>query len=424
MFSSILHLITIGIFVYWSVINYGTEKDYYMLNYIQSLSTSALNNVNPNNVGLTRNVINKGEMMLFNDYFINNIKNIDTNKLISMKYKIYNVKEELCLNNFCPSYTNLNKEINPNISVSDISFYGINTVYDATPSKIIDITQNDTIQIQKNTRALMLDVIQFNPELQTTIITRVLHEILATGGIITSIYTDTIYNIYEMKSYIFIVEMVFIGLVVLSFLLNLIKKQFSKSNFVILLFISAIVPLRYFWNLNIHSENYFYLSLLNTSVRICAGTLAILLWMRLFLVVDYVKKFQWFINIFYNVLSDMISFLVVFIITIISMGHFAFMVFPGNYDFRSIQISVISMFKNIFGGLNIDDLSQTNRIFGPIFFVFFYVLVVIVMINVFIAIIVDSYMNVRKDEAKTKEIEMKEQQQKVTPKPKFFHRKE
>ena len=40
-------------------------------------------------------------------------------------------------------------------------------------------------------------------------------------------------------------------------------------------------------------------------------------------------------------------------------------------DFRSFSISLVSLFRGISGGLDVDSLTESNRIFGPLYFVFF-----------------------------------------------------
>ena len=52
------------------------------------------------------------------------------------------------------------------------------------------------------------------------------------------------------------------------------------------------------------------------------------------------------------------------------------------------------------GDFNFDELEQSNRILGPIYFIFYVFFVFFVLLNMFIAIINDTYADVRKDEGR------------------------
>ena len=52
------------------------------------------------------------------------------------------------------------------------------------------------------------------------------------------------------------------------------------------------------------------------------------------------------------------------------------------------------------GDFNFDELERSNRVIGPIYFILYVFFVFFVLVNMFIAIINDTYSDVRKDETR------------------------
>ena len=60
---------------------------------------------------------------------------------------------------------------------------------------------------------------------------------------------------------------------------------------------------------------------------------------------------------------------IVFFIVLHQVAYLFF--FTDVQDFRSFSISLVSLFRGISGGLDVDALTESNRIFGPLYFVSF-----------------------------------------------------
>jgi hypothetical protein len=70
-------------------------------------------------------------------------------------------------------------------------------------------------------------------------------------------------------------------------------------------------------------------------------------------------------------------------------------------EFRSLTFSFVSLFRSIVGEMDYEALQQSSRVFGPLYFIVFQVMVLLILVNVFLAIMNDAYSFVKEEDAKT-----------------------
>ena len=75
-------------------------------------------------------------------------------------------------------------------------------------------------------------------------------------------------------------------------------------------------------------------------------------------------------------------------------------------EFRSLIQSIFTLFRCILGDFNFHMMEQTNRYLGPSFFISFQVLVFFILINMFLAIINDSYVEIKNREENKKKFQI------------------
>lgn len=96
--------------------------------------------------------------------------------------------------------------------------------------------------------------------------------------------------------------------------------------------------------------------------------------------------------------SDIIAFLFMFFIIFFGFSHAGFMIFGGDlFQFRSIGHSMGTLFRAMLGDFDYGDLQGANRFLGPAFFLLYMSLVFFVLTNMFLAIINDSYSEVKRE---------------------------
>jgi len=102
------------------------------------------------------------------------------------------------------------------------------------------------------------------------------------------------------------------------------------------------------------------------------------------------------------------SFLVfvgIFVFVIITLGlsfHLAFGV--SNYSMRGFGESIITMFRMLFGDFDYESLENENRVLGPVLFLFFFLFLGLILMNIFIAVMSEVYINAQKENEASWEI--------------------
>jgi len=150
---------------------------------------------------------------------------------------------------------------------------------------------------------------------------------------------------------------------------------------------------------NIHADSFGklymplqYMVVLQDVERYLMGVNSFLLWFKVFKYLQYIEPFQVFFRLFSNAIQNLFWFALLFIVFFLGLGQMGFLFFLQNVrEFRSLPISLLTLFSSLFGGLNAEDLAQSNRFIGPMYFIFVNMLVVLVLVNVFLAILNKSF---------------------------------
>lgn len=94
--------------------------------------------------------------------------------------------------------------------------------------------------------------------------------------------------------------------------------------------------------------------------------------------------------------NDIMGYLVMFGIVFIAYAQFGYLVFgPTTFGFHTFEDSTFSLLRIILGDFDFYALYKANRTVGPIFFFTYVISVFFILFNVFLAIINDSYVEVK-----------------------------
>merc|ERR1711997_1410131 len=66
-------------------------------------------------------------------------------------------------------------------------------------------------------------------------------------------------------------------------------------------------------------------------------------------------------------------------------------------DFSSFSNAIFTLLRTILGDFNFNEIEQANRVLGPIFFLSYVFFVFFVLLNMFLAIINDTYSEVKEE---------------------------
>jgi len=97
-----------------------------------------------------------------------------------------------------------------------------------------------------------------------------------------------------------------------------------------------------------------------------------------------------------NSLNDLLHFILIFIIVVLGyslVGHVAFGVELQRYE--TMWNSVQTMFQMSIGDFDYAELQSVHSVVAPAFFISYILLVVLILVNVFLAIVLDAFVRRR-----------------------------
>nr|XP_020638305.1 polycystic kidney disease 2-like 2 protein isoform X2 [Pogona vitticeps] len=96
--------------------------------------------------------------------------------------------------------------------------------------------------------------------------------------------------------------------------------------------------------------------------------------------------------------KDIIGFAIMFFIIFFAYAQLGYLVFGSQVDeFSTFQNCIFTQFRIVLGDFNFASIEHANRILGPIYFITFVFFVFFVLLNMFLAIINDTYSEVKAD---------------------------
>jgi hypothetical protein len=126
---------------------------------------------------------------------------------------------------------------------------------------------------------------------------------------------------------------------------------------------------------------------------------AMLMWFKIFKYCQVSRRMSFLLRILARASTDIFFFIIMFLIFFLGFAQAAFLLFSVEIrDFRTYSHSIVTLFRGIVGGIEYDELYLANRYLGPLFYILFYLLVLLILTNVFLAILNDAYMAVRAED--------------------------
>jgi len=135
-----------------------------------------------------------------------------------------------------------------------------------------------------------------------------------------------------------------------------------------------------------------------------------LAWLKVFKYVSFNKTMTQLTSTIGKAKKDLAGFMVMFMIIFFAFAQLGYLLFGTQVrDFSDLINAMLTLFRIILGDFDFHELEMAHRVLGPIYFIFFVFFVFFVLLNMFLAIINDTYAEVKADLADAKnEIEMSE----------------
>ncbi|KAF5406231.1 Polycystin 2 like 1 transient receptor potential cation channel [Paragonimus heterotremus] len=156
--------------------------------------------------------------------------------------------------------------------------------------------------------------------------------------------------------------------------------------------------------------NFQWLSIWQVYFNYGVAVTVFLSWVKLFKYISFNKTMTQLSSTLGNCAKDLAGFAVMFFIVFFSFAELGYLAFGTQVnDFRKFMTSVYTLFRIILGDFDFNSLERANSTLGPIYFIVYVFFVFFVLINMFIAIINETYVGVKSDlQTQESEFEVKD----------------
>ncbi|XP_022349465.1 polycystic kidney disease 2-like 2 protein isoform X2 [Enhydra lutris kenyoni] len=270
-----------------------------------------------------------------------------------------------------------------------------------TKNKFIDLQLNSWIT--RGTRVIFIDFSLYNANVNLFCIIRLVAEFPATGGIITSWQFYSVKLLRYVSYYDYIIascEITFcIFLIVFTTQegqkIREFKSAYFKSVWNWLELLLLVVNL--LKNTDQYSDFYF-LAYWHTYYNNIIAVTIFFAWIKIFKFISFNKTMSQLSSTLSRCIKDIVGFAIMFFIIFFAYAQLGFLVFGSQVDdFSTFQNAIFAQFRIVLGDFNFAGIQQANRILGPIYFITFIFFVFFVLLNMFLAIINDTYSEVKAD---------------------------
>ncbi|CBY18963.1 unnamed protein product [Oikopleura dioica] len=282
--------------------------------------------------------------------------------------------------------------------------------------------------IDRGTRALFVDFTVYNPNINLFCVVKLVAEFPATGGVITSQKFSTV-KLLKLKEgydyFILATEIIYIAFIIYYCVEEFLEIKLHKGAYfkgfwnivdLIVIFLSLCAFSFYLYR-NTEIDN--KLDALMEKEDSYADFQSLAYWEGVYMYVMAIVVFLAWIKLFkyisfnttMNQLSETLSrsakdvggFMIMFLIVFLAYTQLGFLIFGSQVeDFSKFDKCVYTLFRIILGDFNFHQLENAHNILGPIFFITYVFFVFFVLLNMFLAIINDTYSEVKEDLATRK----------------------
>lgn len=294
------------------------------------------------------------------------------------------------------------------------------------PSGIIDLSKRNWID--RGTRVVFVEFSMYNANSNIFCIIKLIAEVPPTGGIVpsylirtvklldftskwdylivvcqfiltTQIIYYTIEELVELARYGCVYFLSFWNWIDMSIIaISVVTLTFSwLKDYLIIPKLGKIYAI-YQLTGEIGSMSFEFLSFLQTVYNEMMGILVFISWIKVLKYISFNQTMMQFSTTLKRCAKDLFGFGVMFIIVFVAFAHFGFMIFgTENSDFKSFKASLFTAMRIILGDFDYLALERTNRILGPIYFILYIFFVFFILLNMFLAIINDTYSAVKSE---------------------------
>uniref|UniRef100_A0A2K5JZZ2 Polycystin-2-like protein 2 n=1 Tax=Colobus angolensis palliatus TaxID=336983 RepID=A0A2K5JZZ2_COLAP len=290
-----------------------------------------------------------------------------------------------------------------------------------TKNKFIDLQLNSWIT--RGTRVIFIDFSVYNANVNLFCIIRLVAEFPATGGILTSWQFYSVKLLRYVSYYDYFIASCEITFCIFLFVFTTQEvkkiKEFKSAYFksiwnwlelLLLLLCFVAVSFNTYCNVQIflllgqllksteQYSDFYFLACWHIYYNNIIAITIFFAWIKIFKFISFNKTMSQLSSTVSRCIKDIVGFAIMFFIIFFAYAQLGFLVFGSQVDdFSTFQNSIFAQFRIVLGDFNFAGIQQANPILGPIYFITFIFFVFFVLLNMFLAIINDTYSEVKAD---------------------------
>uniref|UniRef100_Q13563-3 Isoform 3 of Polycystin-2 n=1 Tax=Homo sapiens TaxID=9606 RepID=Q13563-3 len=238
-----------------------------------------------------------------------------------------------------------------------------------TAAQVASLKKN--VWLDRGTRATFIDFSVYNANINLFCVVRLLVEFPATGGVIPSWQFQPLKLIRYVTTFDFFLaacEIIFCFFIFYYVVEEILEIRIHKLHY-----------FRSFWN--------------------CLDVVIVVL----FKFINFNRTMSQLSTTMSRCAKDLFGFAIMFFIIFLAYAQLAYLVFGTQVDdFSTFQECIFTQFRIILGDINFAEIEEANRVLGPIYFTTFVFFMFFILLNMFLAIINDTYSEVKSDLAQQK----------------------
>ncbi|DAZ95674.1 TPA: hypothetical protein N0F65_002471 [Lagenidium giganteum] len=144
--------------------------------------------------------------------------------------------------------------------------------------------------------------------------------------------------------------------------------------------------------------------------RVLGSINAAIIWIKLLKYTQMSQRMCLLLRVLYRAAWDLFWFLAYFLAAMCGFGQVAYLLFGLDVaSFRTLGDAIVTLLQAVAGDLDYNGMHAANNVLGPLFYVCFYFLLLMVLLNVFLAILNDAYLQTVAEEEERDEMWLSEQ---------------
>nr|XP_002119742.1 polycystin-2 isoform X2 [Ciona intestinalis] len=292
-----------------------------------------------------------------------------------------------------------------------------------TKTKSLAIIKNlkENLWLDRGTRVVLVDFTVYNANINLFCVVRLVVEFPATGGAVPSYQFRTVKLLRYVTTYDYflmgceVLYMLFILYYIVEEVLEIRKNKCSYFKSVwncldVLVILLSIVAFSFniYRTITVDSllgklldqpltyPDFEFLGFWQMQYNNMVAIVVFFAWIKIFKYISFNRTMTQLQSTLSRCSKDIAGFAVMFFIIFLAYAQLGYLVFGTQVkDFSTFQESIFTQFRIILGDFDFHALEAANRVLGPIFFLTYVFFVFFVLLNMFLAIINDTYSEVK-----------------------------